>query len=94
MENLSTQAQIVIDRIELIQVKSQFERGNVSLNAYHYERFAFLSNGAKMRIRAMYSEIGNNGLDSWANIMKMQRSTSDKNIHKYLSKFIDIIYRP
>jgi len=50
---------------------------------------AFTQNGGLFNVQNMLNEIGNNELDSWANVEKIKRSTSNKNICTYLNKFID-----
>lgn len=42
-----------------------------------------------IKVESLLREIGNNNLDSWNNIEKIRRSTSNKNIQKYLSHFVN-----
>jgi hypothetical protein len=54
-------------------------------------RMCYLTNGAKASVESLLIYIGNEGLDNWTNVERIRRSTSNKNIHNYLSQFINQI---
>jgi hypothetical protein len=52
------------------------------------ERIAIVEGGF-YKVQSLLNEIGNNNIDTWNNVDKIRRSTSDKNICNYLNKFIN-----
>ena len=56
------------------------------------ERIAIF-NGGFFKVQSLLSEIGNNEFDSWNNIDRIRKSTSNKNICNYINKFIDDCYK-
>jgi hypothetical protein len=54
-------------------------------------RFCYLTNGGKISVESLLRYIGNENLDNWLNIAKIEKSTSNKNIKNYLSQFINSI---
>jgi hypothetical protein len=54
-------------------------------------RICYLTNGAKINVESLLRYIGNENLDSWLNVSKIEKSTSNKNIKNYLSQFINSI---
>ena len=51
------------------------------------ERVVFLSNGGLKTVDSILRDLGNNEIDTWLNIEKIKKSTSDKNILKYIKQF-------
>lgn len=79
-----------IEKVSLDRVQRTYTMGfNYSSTVNEYARMVYFNNGCKISAMALLSEIGNNGLDSWNNVEKIKRSTSNKNIQKYLSQYID-----
>ena len=54
-------------------------------------RVCYLTNGGKISVESLLRYIGNENLDNWLNITKIEKSTSNKNIKNYLSQFINSI---
>ena len=54
-------------------------------------RIVTFTDGCKIKVESLLREIGNSGLDNWNNINKITKSSSNKNIATYLSKFINHI---
>jgi hypothetical protein len=52
------------------------------------ERIAIF-NGGFYKVQSLLRELGNNNIDNWNNINKIEKSTSNKNICNYINKFID-----
>ena len=46
-----------------------------------------LSNGGRLSFFDLTMEIGNHGYDSWENVHKIRKSSSDKNRFEYIKKF-------
>lgn len=79
-----------IVKVSLEKVQKTYTIGfNCVSNVNEYTRIVYLDNGGKISAIALLSEIGNNGFDSWSNVEKIKKSTSNKNIQNYLSQFID-----
>jgi hypothetical protein len=79
-----------IEKVTLEKVIKTYTIGfNCVSNCSEFNRFVYFTNGCKFSVMSLLSEIGNNGLDSWYNIERIKKSTSNKNIQKYLSQFID-----
>ena len=79
-----------IKKVSLEKVQRTYTMGfNYTSNVNEYSRIVYFTNGCKISAMALLSEIGNNNLDSWNNVEKIKRSTSNKNIQKYLSQFVD-----
>jgi hypothetical protein len=54
-------------------------------------RVCYLTNGGKISVESLLRYIGNENLDNWLNVSKIEKSTSNKNIKNYLSQFINSI---
>ena len=79
-----------ITKVSLEKVERTYTMGfNYVAKVTELERIVYFDNGCKFKVSPLLSEIGNNGLDSWNNIEKIKRSTSNKNICNYLSNFIN-----
>lgn len=79
-----------ITKVSLEKVERTYTMGfNYFVKVNELERIVYFNDGSKFKICPLLSEIGNNGLDSWNNVEKIKRSTSNKIIANYLSKFIN-----
>ncbi len=79
-----------IEKVSLERVERTYTMGfNYFVKVNELERIVYFNDGSKFKVSPLLSEIGNNGLDSWNNVEKIKRSTSNKNIANYLSKFIN-----
>jgi hypothetical protein len=79
-----------IEKISLDKIQRTYTMGfNYTSTVSEFSRIVYFTNGAKISVMALLSEIGNNGLDSWNNVEKIKRSSSNKNIQKYLSQFLN-----
>lgn len=52
-------------------------------------RVVKFTDGSIFKVESLLREIGNSGLDTWNNINKISKSSSNKNISTYLSKYIN-----
>ena len=72
--------------------KITFEKQSVNWTTTQFNtRVCYLTNGVKINVECLLRYIGNENLDNWLNVEKIRKSTSDKNIKNYLSKFINLI---
>jgi hypothetical protein len=79
-----------IEKITLENVIRTYTLGfNCISNCSEFTRFVYFTDGGKIEVSPLLSEIGNSGLDNWRNVEKVKKSTSNKNIQKYLSQFIN-----
>lgn len=79
-----------ISKVTLEKVKKNYTMGfNCISTVSEFTRVVYFNDGSKISASALLSEIGNKGFDSWSNVEKIKRSTSNNNIQKYLSKFIN-----
>ncbi|MFY8068641.1 MAG: hypothetical protein ACOVMG_00975 [Flavobacterium sp.] len=70
--------------------KITFEKQAVNWTSTKFNtRMCYFTDGGKIEVSPLLSEIGNSGLDNWRNVEKVKKSTSNKNIQKYLSQFIN-----
>ena len=77
-------------KVTLEKVKRNYTIGfNCYSTVSEFSRIVYFTDGGKMSAMSLLSEIGNNGLDSWNNVEKIKRSTSNNNIQKYLSQFVN-----
>jgi hypothetical protein len=75
-----------IEKISLERVNSTICPKIDNLNG-SFAVVCFLSNGGIRGFQSFLSEIGNHGLDSWSNIERIKKSTSNKNRLNYIKKF-------
>jgi hypothetical protein len=72
--------------------KITFEKQQVNWTSTKFNtRICYLTDGAKIKVESLLTYIGNENLDNWNNVEKIRKSTSNNNIKKYLSQFINSI---
>lgn len=54
-------------------------------------RMCYLTNGGKIKVESLLSYIGNENLDTWNNVERIRKSSSNNNIKNYLNQFINSI---
>ena len=52
------------------------------------ERIAIFDGGF-FKVQSLLRDIGNNDIDTWVNVNRIQKSTSNKNICNYINNFIN-----
>lgn len=79
-----------IEKVALEKVERTYIMGvNFVRTVSEFDRFVYFTDGSKFKVSALLSEIGNSNLDNWLNVEKIKRSTSNKNISRYLSNFVN-----
>jgi hypothetical protein len=72
--------------------KITFEKQSVNWTSTKFNtRMCYLTNGAKIKVESLLSYIGNENLDTWNNVERIQKSSSNNNIKNYLNQFINSI---
>jgi hypothetical protein len=72
--------------------KITFEKQAVNWTSTKFNtRMCYLTDGAKIKVESLLSYIGNKNLDTWNNVKRIQKSTSNNNIKNYISQFINSI---
>jgi hypothetical protein len=73
----------------IIKVSLEKILNNEINNLNGKNEFIAIVDGGFFKVKSLLSAIGNHDLDSWNNVEKIRKSTSNKNICNYLNKFTE-----
>lgn len=81
-----------IKNIKLEKVINNYTTGyNNLLKCSEWQRIVYFNDESKFNLNELFRYIGNHELDIWSKVDKMKKSTSEKNIIKYLTPFLNQI---